>query len=123
VACHTALNAAILTNAMSTVPTQFAGVTVLTKANVYFDGHVISHTVLLPGGIKKTLGVIRPGTFHFKTTAPERMEILAGACRVKLDGGTLTSDYEAGARFDVPGNSGFSVEVRTGLCEYICSFL
>jgi uncharacterized protein YaiE (UPF0345 family) len=108
---------------MSTVPTQFAGVTVLTKANVYFDGNVISHTVLLPGGIKKTLGVIRPGTFHFETTAPERMEILAGACRAKLDGGTLTSDYEAGARFDVPGNSGFSVEVRTGLCEYICSFL
>jgi purine/pyrimidine-nucleoside phosphorylase len=108
---------------MPALPTQFAGVTVVTKANVYFDGNVISYTVLFPGDIKKTIGVIRPGSYHFETVAPERMEILAGACRVKLDGGTLTSDYGAGTRFDVSGNSGFTIEVKAGLCEYICSFL
>jgi len=25
--------------------------------------------------------------------------------------------------FDVPGKSGFTIEVKHGLCEYVCSFL
>lgn len=108
---------------MSSLPTQFAGVTVLAKANVYFDGKVVSHTLLLPSGEKKTLGLIYPGSYHFGTDAPERMEIVAGACTVTLDGSTVTQDYAAGTYFDVPGKSGFTIAVKTGLCEYICSFL
>ena len=57
---------------MSSLPTQFTGVTVHTKANVYFDGNVISHTLLLPDDTKKTLGLIRPGSYHFKTSAAEK---------------------------------------------------
>jgi len=110
-------------NTMSNHATQFTEVTVVTKANVYFDGNVVSHTVLFPGDVKKTLGIIRPGSYHFGTGAPERMEIIAGACRVTLDGGTLATDYATGTRFDVPGKSGFTIEVKGGLCEYICSFL
>ena len=105
------------------LPTEFSGVTVRTKANVYFDGNVVSHTVLLPGGAKKTLGLIRPGSYHFGTDAPERMEIVAGACRVRLDGAAETKAHPAGTSFDVPGKSGFTIEVESGLCEYICSFL
>lgn len=108
---------------MATIPTQFAGVTALTKANVYFDGSVISRTLLFPDGTKKTLGLIRPGKYHFNTGAPERMEIVAGACAVTLDGQTAVNEYGAGRTFDVPGNSGFAIEVKVGLCEYICSFL
>jgi purine/pyrimidine-nucleoside phosphorylase len=108
---------------MTNHPTQIAGVTVVTKANIYFDGNVVSHTVLLPGDVKKTLGIIRPGSYHFATGAPERMEIIAGACRVTLDGGGPAADYAAGDHFDVPGKSGFAIEVKAGLCEYICSFL
>lgn len=108
---------------MSTLPTQFAGVTVVTKANVYFDGRVISHTVLFADGAKKTLGLIYPGSFHFGTGAPERMEIVDGSCRVTLDGTTAASNYAAGQYFDVPGKSGFTIEVAGGICEYICSFL
>ncbi|HUR59217.1 MAG TPA: pyrimidine/purine nucleoside phosphorylase [Opitutaceae bacterium] len=108
---------------MSSLPTEFAGVTVVTKANVYFDGNVVSHTVLLPDATKKTLGLIRPGSYHFNTGAPERMEIVAGTCRVTLDGTSSTHDYVAGTHFDVPGKSGFSIAVSGGLCEYICSFL
>jgi uncharacterized protein YaiE (UPF0345 family) len=107
---------------MPSLPTQFAGVTVQTKANVYFDGNVVSHTVLFKDETKKTLGLIRPGSYHFKTGAPERMEIVAGECRVTLDGGGAQA-YAAGTFFDVPGNSGFTIEVSAGLCEYICSFL
>ncbi len=105
------------------LPTEFSGVTVHTKANVYFDGKVVSHTVLFAGGAKKTLGLIYPGSYHFGTGAPERMEIVAGACRVQLDGATAWQDYAAGTYFDVPGKSGFTIEVAGGLCEYICSFL
>jgi len=108
---------------MSNLPTQFSGATVVTKANVYFDGNVVSHTVLLPGNVRKTLGLIRPGSFYFGTDAPERMEIIAGDCRVTLAGGSAGADYGPGTFFDVPGKSGFTIEVRSGLCEYICSFL
>jgi purine/pyrimidine-nucleoside phosphorylase len=105
------------------LPTQFIGVTVHTKANVYFDGRVVSHTVLMPDGAKKTLGLIYPGSFHFGTGAPERMEIVAGACRVTLDGQTEVKPYAANTVFDVAGKSGFTIEVSAGICEYICSFL
>jgi uncharacterized protein YaiE (UPF0345 family) len=108
---------------MSALPTEFSGVTVVAKANVYFDGKVVSHTVLLPGGAKKTLGLIYPGSFHFNTGAPERMEIVSGGCRVTLDGAKAAQDFSPGQHFDVPGKSGFAIEVKHGICEYICSFL
>ena len=108
---------------MSSLPSQFAGVTVHTKANVYFDGNVVSHTVLMTDGAKKTLGLIRPGSYHFKTGAAERMEIVAGDCSVTLDGTTAVKNYGGGTAFDVPANSGFTIAVKAGLCEYICSFL
>lgn len=108
---------------MSSLPTQFANVTVLTKANVYFDGNVVSHTVLLPDRSKKTLGLIRPGSYHFSTDVAERMEIVAGECTVTLDGTTGTHRYVAGTYFDVPAKSGFTIAVKSGLCEYICSFV
>ena len=108
---------------MSTLPTQFANVTVVTKANVYFDGKVVSHTVLFADGAKKTLGLIYPGSFHFGTAAPERMEIVGGSCRVTLDGAISVTEYATGQFFDVPGKSGFTIQVTSGICEYICSFL
>jgi uncharacterized protein YaiE (UPF0345 family) len=105
------------------VATEFNGVSVIAKANVYFDGNVVSHTLLLPDGAKKTLGIIRPGSYHFNTGAPERMEIIDGACTVMLDGGKEAHAYAAGSYFDVPGKSGFLIEVEGSLCQYICSFL
>ena len=108
---------------MSTIPQQFANVTVVTKANVYFDGKVVSHSVLFADGSKKTIGLIYPGSFHFGTNAAERMEIVAGACRVKLDGQTQWKDYGAGQVFEVPAKSGFDIGVKQGICEYVCSFL
>jgi uncharacterized protein YaiE (UPF0345 family) len=112
-----------LADAMTALPTQFHGVTVVTKANVYFQGNVTSYTLLLPGDTKKTLGLIRPGSYHFNTDAPERMEIIDGACRVTVDGAKTAAAHAAGEFFDVPGKSGFTIEVASGLCQYICSFL
>jgi uncharacterized protein YaiE (UPF0345 family) len=101
----------------------FSTVTVDTKANIYFDGRVVSHTVHFPDGTKKTLGLIYPGKFHFGTAAPERMEIISGACQIVLDGTTEVVSVAAGAAFEVASNSGFTITVADGICEYICSFL
>jgi uncharacterized protein YaiE (UPF0345 family) len=105
------------------IAASFANVTVDAKANVYFDGRVVSHTVRFPDDTKKTLGLIYPGEYHFGTGAPERMEIIAGECSVVLDGTTAVLPVAAGTHFDVPGNSGFTITVAGGICEYICSFL
>ena len=105
------------------IPTQLENVTAVTKANVYFDGKVVSHTILATDGSKKTLGLIYPGQFHFGTDKAELMEIVAGECQVKLDGSDNTTTYSAGATFEVPAKSGFDIAVSSGICEYICSFL
>ena len=108
---------------MSSVPAQFNGVTAVTKANIYFDGKVVSHSLLFPDGTKRTLGLIYPGKFHFGTDLAERMEIVAGQCAVKLDGQATVNAFGAGQSFEVPAKSGFDIEVPAGICEYICSFL
>ncbi|HWI59648.1 MAG TPA: pyrimidine/purine nucleoside phosphorylase, partial [Bacillota bacterium] len=71
---------------MAAIPTEFRGVTAVTKANVYFDGNVVSHSLIFPDGTKKTLGLIYPGKYHFGTDKAERMEIVAGECVVHVDG-------------------------------------
>ena len=105
------------------VPTEFRNVTAWTKANVYFEGRVVSHTLRVEDGSKKTLGLIYPGRYHFGTDQAERMEIVAGTCAVQLDGQTASARYAAGQQFEVPAHSGFDIEVESGLCEYICTFL
>ena len=108
---------------MASIPTEFKGVNAVTKANVYFDGKVVSHSLHFADGSKKTLGLIYPGTFHFGTDKAELMEIVAGSCTVTLDGQSAAADYAAGQAFDVPAKSGFDIEVKSGICEYICSFV
>lgn len=108
---------------MSSIPTELSNVTAHTKANIYFDGGVMSHTLIDAQGVRKTLGLIQPGTYHFDTAAPEHMEIVAGACTVVLDGTTEETHYRTGEIFDLPGDSGFSITSTNGVCEYICTFL
>lgn len=101
---------------------EFSNVTAVAKANVYFDGKVVSHTIKLADGAKKTLGLIYPGEYHFGTDAPERMDIVSGRCEARLDGEPTWKAYEAGSFFKVPGKSGFDIKVAAGIAEYVCSF-
>ena len=57
------------------------------------------------------------------TDKAERMEIVAGACAVKVDGRGEGRNYSGTQVFEVPAQSGFEIEVRNGICEYVCSFL
>ncbi len=104
------------------IPAEFPGVTAVCKANIYFDGKVISHTLVDAAGKKITLGLIFPGRYVFNTGAPERMDVTAGACRVKLAGQEAFTAYPAGTTFFVPGDSSFEIVVDDGISEYICSF-
>ncbi len=108
---------------MSDVVVELKGVTVVAKANVYFHGKVVSHTVLMPDGQRKSVGIIFPGKFHFGTDKAERMELTAGECDVKVDGQAGEKRYTAGQQFEVAAKSGFDIEVKAGLCEYVCTFL
>lgn len=96
-------------------------VSVLTLANVYFDGKCVSHTVLLADGTRKSVGVILPATLTFNTGAPERMDIVAGRCRVRQAGSEAWLDYGAGQAFDVPGDSHFDIEAIEPT-HYVCHF-
>jgi uncharacterized protein YaiE (UPF0345 family) len=104
------------------VSQRFDDVSVICKANVYFDGKVVSHTVLFKDGSKKTVGLIYPGAFKFDTDAPEKMEITVGSCRVRQAGEEQWESYSAGAFFMAPGKSFFEISVSEGILEYICSF-
>lgn len=97
-------------------------VSVDVKANVYFNGKVVSHSVYEKDGRKKTLGLIFPGTYSFNTGAPERMVMTSGKCRVKVKGEDSWKAYETGNEFSVPGNSAFEIAVEEGIAEYICIF-
>jgi len=77
--------------------------------------------VLLADGTRKSLGVIFPSTLTFNTGAPERMEILAGRCRVRLAGATDWSEYAAGQDFDAPGDSSFDIQTLERI-DYVCHF-
>ncbi|MPW20472.1 conserved hypothetical protein [Paraburkholderia piptadeniae] len=105
-----------------TLDTQFNQVSVIKRANVYFDGKCVSHTVLFADGTRKTLGVIFPGTLNFGTEAPEVMDVQAGKCRIRIEGDGEWHTYSAGQSFAVPGNSRFDIHVIETL-DYVCNYL
>src|SRR4051812_12421018 len=101
--------------------TQFNNVSVIAKSNIYFDGKCVSHTVLFPDGTKKTIGVIFPSTLNFGTAQPEKMDVVAGKCRVKMKDSAEWKTYGAGQSFSAPGNSSFDIETLETL-DYVCHY-
>ncbi len=101
---------------------EFKGVTVVKKANVYFDGKVTSRTVLFSDGSKKTLGVMLPGEYEFNTGEKEIMEIQAGELDVLLPGEKSWKTVKGGESFEVPAKAKFKLKVKS-LADYVCSFI
>ena len=99
----------------------FENVTVIKKANLYFDGAVSSRTVNFPDGSHKTLGLMNAGDYTFNTADRELMEILGGSCEVKLAGSNKWETYGEGQSFHVPANSSFEVKALTPT-DYCCSY-
>lgn len=104
--------------------TQIDGAAVNPKANVYFDGKCVSHSITLADGRKASVGVILPATLTFGTGAPEIMEGVAGACEYRLPGTDTWQRAGVGDKFSVPGNTRFDIRVAEGetAFHYICYF-
>lgn len=102
---------------------EFKGVTVVKKANIYFDGKVTSRTVLFGDGSKKTLGVMLPGEYEFNTGDKELMEIISGELEVLIkENKTDWNTVKEGESFEVPAGSKFGLRVKK-VTDYCCSFL
>jgi len=99
----------------------YKNATISKLANVYHGGKVSSRSIVTAEGESKTLGFMLAGSYNFGTDAPELMEILAGSCRVRLDGENDWKTYQAGESFNVAGNSRFDIEV-SDILDYICHF-
>lgn len=97
------------------------GVTVSTRANVYFDGKCVSHGITLADGTRKSVGVVLPATLTFNTGAAEIMECVAGSCEYKLAGSDEWKRSAAGESFSIPANSSFEIRVAEAY-HYICHF-
>jgi uncharacterized protein YaiE (UPF0345 family) len=101
---------------------QFDNVSVIEKANVYFDGKVTSRTVLFPDGTRKTLGIMMPGEYEFGTSQKEVMDILAGELSVLLPGEGRWLEIAQPTKFEVQANSKFKLKVKS-VTDYVCSYL
>jgi hypothetical protein len=101
---------------------KFDNVSVGKKANVFFDGKCVSHSVFFPDGTRKTVGIVMPGSqLTFNVGAPELMEITSGECQVKIAGESAFKTYTAGTSFKVAENSSFEIHAKDEV-NYVCSF-
>src|SRR5471030_2045973 len=101
---------------------QFENVTVVKKANIYFDGKVTSRTIMFKDGEKKTLGIMLAGEYEFGTGKKELMEVLGGQLQVLLPGSQESVTFSEGQSFEVPANSSFKLVVKE-TSDYCCSYL
>ena len=91
------------------------------KVNEYFDGNVKSLGFATADGTA-TVGVMAPGEYEFGTGKPEIMHVIAGALTVKLPGSDAWVTFEAGSKFNVPGDSKFQLQVAIDTA-YLCEFV
>ncbi len=101
---------------------EFNNVSVIREANIYFNGAVVSYSVLFSDGTKKTLGVMQPGEYTFNTGVAELMEILSGGLELQIAGESGWRKIDGGQSFEVPAHSSFSMKVPN-VCDYCCSYL
>jgi uncharacterized protein YaiE (UPF0345 family) len=101
---------------------ELTNVTVVKKANVYFDGKVTSRTIRFAEGKSKTLGIMLPGEYEFSTGDREIMEILSGDLEVQLPDSDSWQTLTGGESFEVPANSKFALKIKT-ITDYCCSYI
>jgi len=101
---------------------EFENVTIVKKANLYFDGGVTSRTIRFADGSVKTLGMMQPGEYQFDTDKKEHMEMLQGKVSVLLPGESRWQEFGAGETFEIPASASFKITALE-LSDYCCSFI
>jgi uncharacterized protein YaiE (UPF0345 family) len=97
-------------------------VTVGTKANVYFDGKVVSRNVFFPDGTVKPWGN-PPGTFEFEVGDKEIVKIVSGKAEVLLPPDKKEwITVEKDDSFTVVRNSSYQIRCCE-IVEYMCDYI
>jgi len=96
-------------------------VTVVKKANIYYDGKVTSRTVELADGNIQSLGIMLPGEYTFGTELAEIMEILSGELEIKLPNEEWKT-LNTPETFNVPANASFDLKIKS-VTDYCCSYI
>ncbi len=98
---------------------EIKNVTIIKKANIYFDGQVTSRRVLFADGSTKSLGIMLPGEYVFNTGVKE---IMAGDLEVLIPGEDRWMMVTGGGSFEVPAQAKFSLKIKT-VTDYCCSYI
>ena len=101
---------------------KFDNVSVVCKANIFFDGKVVSHSVFFADGSKNSIGVMYPGSYKFDTGMKEIMEITSCSCKARIGDEAEWTEYPAGTAFTVQAGMSFEMSTDDGITEYVCSF-
>ena len=99
----------------------FENVSVVKKANIYYDGKVTSRSVEFADGSVKTLGIMLPGDYTFGTNEAEIMEIMSGDLDIKLPNEEWKT-LNTPETFEVPANASFDLKIRS-VTDYCCSYI
>ena len=99
---------------------QFDNVSVGKKANVFFDGKCVSHTVTLADGTRKSAGVILPSTLRFDLSTREIMEVIDGVAHVSVNGEPEKA-FTAGQSWTVDAGGYFIIRAEDPV-HYVCHF-
>jgi len=96
----------------------FQNVSVKKKPNIFYDGRVISWTIILSEDSRKSLGVMLPGEYEFEPPTDEIMEFISGELDILLPGSKWTA-VNNNDKFFISAQTSFKVNIRT-LTEYCC---
>jgi uncharacterized protein YaiE (UPF0345 family) len=100
---------------------KFENVTIIKKANIYYDGKVTSRSVEFSDGTVKSLGIMLPGEYTFGTDEAEIMEIMSGELDIRLPGEEWKT-LNTPETFNVPANSSFDLVIKK-VTDYCCSYI
>ncbi|NPA59085.1 MAG: pyrimidine/purine nucleoside phosphorylase [Epsilonproteobacteria bacterium] len=100
---------------------KFNNVTIIKKANIYYDGKVTSRTIEFEDGSIKSLGIMLEGEYTFATDKAEIMEIMSGELDIKLPNEEWKT-LNTPETFNVPANSSFDLKIKK-VTDYCCSYI
>lgn len=92
------------------------------EPNIYFEGKVVSYSLIPEDGLRKTLGVMQVGDYEFNTEEKEIIEITSGKMEILIANELEWKKIETGMTFQVPASSSFKLKVAQ-VTSYFCSYI
>lgn len=103
------------------IESKMDNVTMMTKANIYWDGKVTSRTGYRKDGSKFTLGIITAGTYTFDVGDKEVVTLITGEAEIILPGENQWHMVKAPDIFEIPAHSQYQIRTPE-VVEYLCDY-